>query len=455
MQHLYMRLRKPCLKNNKIYMRTLSLALLIFLSCASQPIAPRPDWVLTSTSTPDNWIGIGIIEKPFSGNIREAARSQAVNEIASQISIQISSNFTNVITEYNYDVNEFSKSIVDSRVENNLEDIEYLNFHEDQYNFYVHARLSKQKYYQALSQKRGNAIETAMGYLRRSDSELNGESFKLLQSAMDEIVQFMDEPLQVEYKGKSRNLYSLIKMKFQDKVNQIQLITEEDQINITFGFSNNRTIKISSKDKNSNRLVPGIPVKIKSSENISLVSGITDFDGHVILPLPKFEYFETQKQITLSMDSQEMILSPNSYPQTPISIKINSPAMFVSIEEKLLDNLNTNPVIAPLIKEFFSTRLSANFVDIQTADLIIQGIVNTTKTSDVPNEWGIYQTFADATITVLNGRTGNEVYSLTVTQIQGADFNSNEGSAKEGIRKISKKIETISLPQILKRIQEL
>ena len=179
-------------------MPTILLSLLIFVSCASQPAGPTPDWVLNSNSNPNHWVGVGIIEKPFSGNIREAARLQAVNEIASQISIQISSNFTNVITEYNYDVNEFSKSIIDSRVENNLGDIEYLNFHEDQYRFYVHARLSKQKYYEALSKKRKNAVQTALGYIQRADSELNGESFNLLQSAMDEIVQFMDEPLQIE-----------------------------------------------------------------------------------------------------------------------------------------------------------------------------------------------------------------------------------------------------------------
>ena len=150
-----------------------------------------------------------------------------------------------------------------------------------------------------------------------------------------------------------------------------------------------------------------------------------------------------------------MKLSPNSYPQTPISIKINSPSIFVSIEEKLLGKKTENPIIGPMIKEFFSINLSANFGDIENADLIIRGNVNTSKKSDFPNEWGIYQTFADATITVVNGRTGEEIYSVTVPKIQGADFNSNEGSAKEGIRKISKKMETIIMSQILKRLEEL
>ena len=91
----------------------------------------------------------------------------------------------------------------------------------------------------------------------------------------------------------------------------------------------------------------------------------------------------------------------------------------------------------------------------ENADLIIRGNVNTSKRSDFPNEWDIYQTFADATITVINGITGGEVYSVTIPKVQGADFNSNEGSAKEGIKKISINMETNTLPQILKLMQEL
>jgi hypothetical protein len=127
----------------------------------------------------------------------------------------------------------------------------------------------------------------------------------------------------------------------------------------------------------------------------------------------------------------------------------------VSIDEKLLGRRSDNPIIGPQIKEFFAVNLSANFVESLYADLIIKGNVNTSKKSDNPNEWGIYQTFADATISIINGRSGDEIYSVTISKIQGADFNSNEGSAKESIKKISQELKTKVLPEILKRIQEL
>jgi len=436
-------------------MKIIVLSLFIFVSCTSPPLNPTPDWILASSTNHSYWVGVGIIEKPFMGNIREAARSQAVNEIASQISIQISSNFTNVMTEYNYDINNFTKSIIESRVDNNLGDIEYLNFHEDEYSFYVQARLSKQKYFESLTKKRENATETSLGYIRRADSELNGETFNLLQSAMDEIIQFMDEPIQVEYEGNGQNLYSLIKLKFQDKLNQIQLVPEHDEINITFGFSNRKTISLTSRDKISNRYLSGIPIILESSDGQHTISGITGSDGRLILQLPKFSAYTSQKQIYLSVDIQKLNLTTEEISKTPINIKLTSPTIFVNIDEKLLGRRTDNPIIGPQIKEFFAVNLSAKFAESQSADLFINGTVNTSKKSDKPNEWGIYQTFADATITIINGRSGDEIYSVTISKIQGADFNSNEGSAKESIKKISKKLETKVLPEILKRMQEL
>ena len=202
-------------------------------------------------------------------------------------------------------------------------------------------------------------------------------------------------------------------------------------------------------------LISGIPVKIESSEKINLVSGITDADGNLILSIPQFESFSTQKQLLLSMNFQGIELFEHSFSKTPISIKVNSPSITVNIDERLLGVKAYNPIIGPMIKEFFASSLSASFNESQQVDLIISGKVNTSKKSDSPNEWGIYQTFADATITVFSGRTGDEIYSVTVPKVQGADFNSNEGSAKEGIKKISKKLETFTLPQILKHIQKL
>ena len=69
-----------------------------------------------------------------------------------------------------------------------------------------------------------------------------------------------------------------------------------------------------------------------------------------------------------------------------------------------------------MVVEFFSQNLSANFADNNNADLIISGTVNTRKISDIPNKIAgveIYQVSGNATITVSNGLTGDEIVSKT------------------------------------------
>ena len=108
-----------------------------------------------------------------------------------------------------------------------------------------------------------------------------------------------------------------------------------------------------------------------------------------------------------------------------------------------------------MIKEYFASNISAVFTKQKDADLIIHGKVNLEKKSDNPNEWGIYQTYANLSISVINNRTKKEIFTILIPNTQGADFNSNIGSIMDSISKISKKLETKYLPEVLKKMLEL
>ena len=86
-----------------------SLLFLLF-SCYSHP---EPQWISNQPAAENYWFGMGSIEKPFYGDdIREEARSKAYNEIASQISIDISSSFEHLVTETNLSIDEFSSEAI-------------------------------------------------------------------------------------------------------------------------------------------------------------------------------------------------------------------------------------------------------------------------------------------------------------------------------------------------------
>ena len=108
---------------------------LLLLSCSNHP---KPEWISNQPHVENYWFGIGSVEKPYFGSdIREEARSKALSEIASQISVDVTASFEKVNTEHNLSLDEFSKSIVKIRVNNNLPNIEIVDSYESKNRYYL------------------------------------------------------------------------------------------------------------------------------------------------------------------------------------------------------------------------------------------------------------------------------------------------------------------------------
>jgi len=141
--------------------------------------------------------------------------------------------------------------------------------------------------------------------------------------------------------------------------------------------------------------------------------------------------------------------------QAQSTLKVIPPKIFIQISENNLGEVTVNPYIQPVIMEFFARNFSANFVDNNNADLIISGTVNTRSNSDTANDFGIYQVFGDATISISNGETGEKILEKPFNNIQGSSFQSNKEAANQSLKKISEKITEDFLPEIIVVIEGL
>ena len=141
------------------------------MSCSNHP---EPVWISNQPNADNYWFGISSVEKPYYGSdIREEARSKALNEIASQISVDVSASFEKVTTEHNLSLDEFAKSVIQTRVDNNLPNIEIVDSYESEYRYYLLARLSQSIYYETIEKKRRNGVKTALGLLDKAEYEFN------------------------------------------------------------------------------------------------------------------------------------------------------------------------------------------------------------------------------------------------------------------------------------------
>ena len=117
------------------------------LSCYQ---VPEPNWIKSTVSDDDHWYGYGVVEKKNIANLTKEARLRSIEDIASQISIDISSNFKRVIIEDNFSINEYTKNISSFRLSENIQNVEFIDSYRDNNNFYVLSRLNKNKYYETI-----------------------------------------------------------------------------------------------------------------------------------------------------------------------------------------------------------------------------------------------------------------------------------------------------------------
>ena len=439
-------------------MRVTVPILFLLFSCSS---GPAPKWVISQPKAQGYWIGKGMVKKPFYGdNIREEARSQALSEIAQQISVDISATFKNVVIEHNLSLDEMTESITKIRVENTLMLVENVDEYEGKEYYYFLARLSQSAYYKAIEKQRRNAVKTALGLLNKAESEFNIQSFSFLVEAMNEISPYMEIPIQEEYpsgSGKFINLYSYIKLLTNNFIDRLHLVPTQKSIEYKLGFS--REVQLGIQVLNDdNSPITNAPVHCYIHENMKSLNALSDAEGNCIFPLPLIDNDKPIQHINFSLDIDEILQGSELFGNLPqihaqSTVKVIPPKIFIQITENNLGNPMVNPYIQPVIVEFFSRHFSANFVDNNNADLIINGAVNTRSTSDTANDYGIYQVFGDATISISNGVTGEKILEKSFNRIQGSNFQSNTEAANQSLKKMSEKISIDFLPEIIDLIK--
>ncbi len=419
------------------------------MSCSS----PKPpDWIYTQPENTDYWFGYGIVAKPFSGDIREEARNRAIEEIAAQISIQISSQMENLITEHNYDVNEFTRSLTETRINSNLENIEISKTYNDKEEFILLAKLSRQKYYETVQKQRRNAVETALGLVRQADENFKGATFTLLDQAINEISNYMDEPIFVEYpvgSGLSVQLYPLLKLKISELLNRISLKVSPNRVTSVIGIPDINVISVQVIDVETGNPIPDIPLTWSMTSPTDYLI-YSDEHGEAGFTLPVI-VDKTPVQPFNIIVKVDMLISSGSYKniQSFALIHAASPVISIQSSERNLGNIMDISAITEGVKQVFQELYGAEFTTDLGGDIILNINANTQKRSNSVNEYGLFVTYGNVNISI-STQSGNEIFSTTLTGEMGRSFSNHEDSGLDAIQNMKEKILSQLKPELEK-----
>ena len=328
----------------------------------------------------------------------------------------------------------------------------------DDNNYYVMVELLREDYNRVIELKKQKAISTSIDYLEIADKSMTAESYNYLDKALNEIQPYADFPLEVEYpvnSGDKVNLFSLLHIKAQEFNYRIIIEPDVNALSTTIGIKSDHIITVKCNDKLTGKTITDLPLKAKMGNNELTETAVTNSDGIASFHLFKVTDKTPVQYLSIVVDFNRMTLGRSAFFFTDITqarIKVNAshPIVYMSIKERSRDRKIENPFIMPAFKEFFVRHYGAEFSDRKKeSDFIIKADINTTAKSKSANGYGLFQTYADGTISIINRKTGKELYQKSINNVMGADFTSLEGAGRNALKKMVKKLDESIFQEII------
>ena len=427
---------------------------------------PKPTWLVNHPVDQSYYVGVGSAAKnKFGSEAQKSAQDLALADMASQITVRITSDIVTTliekgeITEDEYLATARSEAIAD------LEGHELVDTWQDAGYHYAYYRLSKAKYAAIQARKRQVATSLSLDFLEKAKdaNELNNfaESFNASIQAFIPLLPYLNEALKANIDGQSVILSNEVNSHLQKLLSDVTLTPNQKNISGKLGqpIKQKLTVTARSGDKQVMRGLPLAVSFVKGSgefaESINTSSkGFAELQISSITAPLKLQVIEISVDISglLSGDHSPILLAiVNSIPlaSTRIIIDVSNPSIYLESSEMFNGQALKQLQIEPRLKNHF-IKEGFHFVDnVKQADW--QMTLNATATQGVEYS-GMYTTFADVSLNVIDRNTGDEIYKNALSRVKGIDL-SYENAANKAFNNATDKLITTVLPQILESIK--
>jgi len=224
------------MKGRKAIYLVLSLLLTFTVCFASKK---KPEWVKTRPVNKFYFIGIGHTTKNAKIDYEQKAKAQALNDLASEIEINIESNLQSTIIEKDGDITEDVKSEIRAATVANLEGYELVDTWDDSEEYWVYYKLSKDLYYSQKQAKLKSDLALALDFFDKAKAKENNknivDALAFYVQAFSPLLPYLDQSLETEYNGKKIYLVNEIYASTTTLLSNIKLIPQGKKHDAKFG----------------------------------------------------------------------------------------------------------------------------------------------------------------------------------------------------------------------------
>ena len=227
---------------------------------------PRPDWLSVKPQTDAYFVGIGHSNKDGSNNYVQEAKKSALEDLVSEIKVNVSS--TSVLTQIddNKEFREKYEQMVQTTAADEIEEFEVADSWDDLKNYWVYYRLSKRRYREIKEKLKRDAVTLSLDFFTKAkQSERESSTIEALSfyyQGFRAVEKYLAEPITLTFEGKEIILTNEIYASMQKLLDDIQLTATPSQLTLNRRISQgNQSVAVQAIQKTSKSLLADLPLK--------------------------------------------------------------------------------------------------------------------------------------------------------------------------------------------------
>lgn len=430
------------------------------LACGSSKQAnqapPKPTWLSTKPYQDGYYTGIGHSTKDGTNNYIQSAKKSALDDLVSEIKVQVSSTSVLSQLDVNKEFSERYEQIIQTTAADEIEEFETVDAWEDGENYWIYYRLSIARYRQIKEEQKRNATLLATDFYKKGiESEKNSERLQAIGfyfQALRTVEKYLAEPIRATVDGQELLLVNEVYAKIQTLLDKfvVKVTPSELTINRRVGQdSHSVTASVLAKDINKPaKDVPLVATFLKGA-GIVFPDYKSDANGNAKILINKIDSRDLEQTVGVKINIDALSGTTNSpvysliaktlkVPSAQVVLRVQRPVVYLMSEEKSLGQNKNNIQISNKLKNLLSNSGFEFLDDRSKADLLLEVKSDSEKGSI---NGSIHITYLTSVIKVYTAKESKVIYATTLDRIKGygLDFDrSSQDAYNRGLETLEK-----------------
>lgn len=431
-------------------------------SSSKNTIPAPPAWLAAKPVQEGYFVGIGHSIKDGQNNFIQQAKKSALEDLVSEIRVNVSSTSTLSQIDANREFQERYEQIIKTTAADEIEEFEQVDVWQDERNYWVYYRLSKQRYRDIKEEQKRNAVARSLDFFTKArqleKDESLAQALAFYFQGFTAIEKYLAEPVRIAYEGKEILLTTEIISSLQQLLNQLEVKVEPAAIALNRRVGQeNVSWRATVVNKATRKPVADIPLRaaFEKGEGDIFPDYKTDVRGEATILLTKISAKDLEQRIGVSVNPAALAATSSVItgllvqqlvvPRASVLLNVQRPIVYLSTVEQSFNENRANPQLSNRLKNFLTNAGFEFTDDQQKAELWIDLNANAEKGAV---SGSIFVTYVTAVIRVTAAKNRKEIYATTLDRIKGYSLDYNR-SSQEAYNKSLEILEKEKLPELL------